>query len=118
MNKFKWKNPNQLLLQRFRPGRLNFEGDERNSMRIVFTRHAAGKFKKFKEDGIVILKKNVLETVKNPYHLDKSSDKPKIIVSKEFNKRLVLRVVYKEEYGIITVITFYLAKRGRYYESN
>lgn len=87
-------------------------------MKIVFTKHALGKFLKFRKDNIIIPKKSVSEAVKYPDNVDTVSDKPKIIASKEFNNRLVLRVVYKKEYGIITIITFYLAKKGRYYESN
>ena len=87
-------------------------------MKIAFTKHADNNFKRFKKSKINIPRKLVLETVNNPDHTDKNSDKPKIIASKDFNNRLVLRVVYKQEYAIITVITFYLAKKGRYYESN
>ena len=87
-------------------------------MKIVFTKHTIGKFDKFREDGIVIPKSEVDRVIKHPDHVDKESDKPKIIASKTFNSRLILRVVYKVEGGIITVITFYLAKKGRYYESN
>ncbi len=87
-------------------------------MKIVFTKHANGKFGKFKEDEIVIPKREIEETIKHPDHVDKESDRPKIIASRTFNSRLVLRVVYKAEDDIITIVTFYLAKKGRYYESN
>lgn len=87
-------------------------------MKIVFTKHAESNFEKFKKYKITIPRKMVLMTIKSPDHVDGESDKPKIIASKTFSLRLVLRVVYKVEDGIITIITFYLAKKGRYYENN
>ncbi len=87
-------------------------------MKILFTKHAEGNFKRFRKYKLVIPRKSVLKTVKNPENVDKISDKPKIIASKIFNKRLVLRVVYKIEHDIITIITFYPSRKGRYYESN
>lgn len=87
-------------------------------MKIVFTKHAFNNFKKFRKYKITILKKSVIEAVKYPENIDNVSDKPKTIASKNFNNRLILRVVYKKAYGIITIITFYVAKKGRYYENN
>lgn len=65
---------------------------------------------KFKVD------KNFIDKViKEPDHEDKESDKPKIIASKEIDRKHVLRIVYKREGDIITIITFYPAEKGRYY---
>lgn len=85
-------------------------------MKIKFTRHAAiDKFEEFKQHKFRLTENNVIEVIKNPDHIDKESDKPKIIVSKSFDERHILRVVYKLESGIIKVITFYPAEKGRYY---
>jgi len=87
-------------------------------MKIVLTKHAIEKIERFRKNKIIITKENILKVINNPEHVDRNSDKPKIITSKTLNERLVLRVVYKEEGDIIKVITFYPAKKGRYYESN
>ena len=68
-----------------------------------------------KKQGFKITLKQIEDIVKNPDHLDKESDIPKIIVSKEFDERHILRVVYKIENGIIKTITVYPAEKGRYY---
>ncbi|MBI2011827.1 hypothetical protein HYS91_03590 [Candidatus Daviesbacteria bacterium] len=83
-------------------------------MKIIFTKHAESKFQIFSSGKVVINKENVLETVKSPDFKDIESDKPKIIVSKELIDKLILRVVYKKERGIITIVTFYPARKGRY----
>lgn len=85
-------------------------------MKIVFTNHALkDKFPQLSQHGFKINRLDVEYVIKNPEHIDKISDYPKIIVSKEFSKKHILRVVYKEESGIIKVITFYPAEKGRYY---
>lgn len=65
---------------------------------------------KFKID-----KKLVRKVIEEAEHEDRGSDKPNVIVSKEIDPKHVLRVVYKQEDDIITVITFYPAEKGRYY---
>lgn len=85
-------------------------------MRILYTKHAIGKFEKLKEIGVKINRKDITAVVINPEHIDRESDSPKIIASKSFDKRRILRVVFKEEGDKITIITFYPAKKGRYYE--
>ena len=86
-------------------------------MKIVFSRHAElDKFKKLAEHNFYLTKSQVIDVVKNPEHEDKVSDTPKIISSKTIDDRHVLRVVYKHEIGgIIKIITFYPAEKGRYY---
>lgn len=85
-------------------------------VKIVFTKHARKKFRELKEIGVIISRQKVIEAIRNPEHIDKESDAPKIIASRAININHILRVVFKEEDGIITVITFYPAKKGRYYE--
>lgn len=85
-------------------------------MKIKFSRHAAiDKFEEFKQHKFDLTESNVIEVIKNPDHTDEESDKPKIIVSKSFDEKHILRVVYKREGGIIKIITFYPAEKGRYY---
>lgn len=85
-------------------------------MKIVFTKHALiDKFAKLKEHGFNLTQDDVTSVVKNPEYIDKESDYPKIIVSKSVDEKHILRVVYKKESGIIRIITFYPAEKGRYY---
>ncbi|OGE19680.1 hypothetical protein A3J19_02605 [Candidatus Daviesbacteria bacterium RIFCSPLOWO2_02_FULL_41_8] len=92
-------------------------------MKIVFTRHAADKFTKLPPGSVKVKEEDVLEAIKNPDYQDTESDKPKIIVHKSLDIKHIVRVVYKrslrsytskEENDIITVITFYPTKKGRY----
>lgn len=85
-------------------------------MKIVFTNHAIkDKFSLLVQRGFKFTKNDVKSVIANPEHIDKVSDYPKIIVSKGFDQKHILRVVYKTESGIIKVITFYPAEKGRYY---
>ncbi len=85
-------------------------------MKIVFSSHAIrDKFPIFKEHGFNFTQNQVWDVIENPDHVDKTSDYPKVISSKEVDKRHILRVVYRLESGIIKVITFYPAEKGRYY---
>ena len=70
-----------------------------------------------KDVGTIITRKDISATIKDPEHVDYDSDKPKIIASKSFKEKLVLRVVFKMDDDIIKVITFYPAQAGRYYEN-
>lgn len=85
-------------------------------MKIIFTSHAVrDKSPVFKKRGFNFTRKQVHDVIKNPDHVDEISDYPKIIASKDLDEKHILRVVYKLESGIIKVITFYPAERGRYY---
>lgn len=85
-------------------------------MRIVFTKHAlVDKFTKLKGHNFNLTQDDVIAVIKDPENIDKESDSPKIIASKSFDKKHILRVVYKVENDIIKVITFYPAEKGRYY---
>lgn len=85
-------------------------------MRIVFTKHARKKFADLAKIGVKVLRKDVITTIKDAEHIDIESEAPKIISSRPTDKRHILRVVFKIENDIITVITFYPARKGRYYE--
>ena len=85
-------------------------------MTIVFTKHASvDKVAMLKKHNFTASKTFIKDVVKNPDHEDKESDYPKIIASKNMDAKHVLRVVYKKEDDIITIITFYPAPKGRYY---
>ena len=86
-------------------------------MKIVFSRHAeVDKFKELANHRFHLTRKQVIGVIKNPEHEDKISDEPKVIASKSIDNKHVLRVVYKYEFGgIIKIITFYPAEKGRYY---
>ena len=85
-------------------------------MKIIYTKHAAvDKFNMLKKHKFKVDKGFIDNVIKNPDHEDKESDKPKIIASKQIDPKHVLRVVYKQEGDIITIITFYPAEKGRYY---
>lgn len=88
-------------------------------MKFVFTKHAS-------QDKFAMLKKHKFQTkvtqqlieeiIVNPEHEDGESDMPNIIVSGSIDRKHILRVVYRKEFDIIRVITFYPAEKGRYYE--
>ena len=85
-------------------------------MKIVFTRHASvDKVAMLKKHKFVVGRKFIESVIEYPEDEDKESDFPKIIVSKTIDEKHVLRVVYKRKGDIITVITFYPARKGRYY---
>lgn len=83
-------------------------------VKIVFTIHADKKFQNLPPGSIAIKRTDVLKATKDPDYKDLESDKPKIIVHKSLDTKHIVRVVYKEENGIITVITFYPTRKGRY----
>ena len=85
-------------------------------MKIVLTKHVEyDKIPLLAKSGIKISAKKIKDVINNPDHIDIESDEPKIIASKDFDKKHVLRVVYKIEDDIIKVITTYPAEKGRYY---
>ncbi|MCL5784615.1 MAG: DUF4258 domain-containing protein [Patescibacteria group bacterium] len=85
-------------------------------MKIVFSKHALkDKFVLLKKHNFHLNKADIMVVIRNPDHLDQESDYPKIIASKNFDNKHIIRVVYKTEHGIIKIITFYPAEKGRYY---
>jgi len=83
-------------------------------MDIIFTKHADKKLKDLKILGVLITKKQILAVLKNPMQTDIQSDAPNSIAIGNFDTDHVLRVVYRNEDGILRVITFYPARKGRY----
>lgn len=85
-------------------------------MKIDYTKHAKKKFSDLAATGVKISPKDVLVTISKPENVDKESDYPKIIASRPLSPKHILRVVFKIENGRIIIITFYPARKGRYYE--
>ena len=83
-------------------------------MKVRFTKHAREKFAVLRRHGVVVSRGQVKETVLQPDHIDFISRSPLIIAQSEFDKRRVLRVVYKVENGIISIITFYPGRKSQY----
>ncbi len=77
---------------------------------IIFTKHAENKFEILKRHNFLITKKQVLETLENPELIDKSRS-PLLIAQRQIDRDRVLRVVYKKEFEVIKIITFYPGKR-------
>lgn len=85
-------------------------------MKIVYTKHASvDKFAVLKKHKFKVTKEIIEKVIKEPEHEDKNFYPPKIIASKSIDEKHILRVVYRKERDIITLITFYPAEKGRYY---
>lgn len=80
---------------------------------IHFTKHAIEKFAILNEHGFAVSKNEIVETITKPDSIDHSRH-PLIIAQTSFDKNRVLRVVYKEEYGVKIIITFYPGRKNQY----
>ena len=80
---------------------------------IIFTKHAESKFEILKRHGFLISKNQIIKTVEKPELIDKSRH-PLLIAQRKIDKDRVLRVVYKKEFGVIKIITFYPGRRKQY----
>lgn len=83
-------------------------------MKIVYTKHAAKKFRDLAELGIHITKQRISKMCRNPAKIDAEIDFPQVIIEGKLDHKHNLRIVYREQDGIITIITFYPTKKGRY----
>ena len=80
---------------------------------VIFTKHAENKFEILKRHKFPISKKRVINTVENPELIDKSR-LPLLIAQRKIDRNHVLRVVYKKEFGVIKIVTFYPGRRTQY----
>lgn len=80
---------------------------------LIFTKHAENKFEILKRHKFLISKKQVIKTLDYPDLIDKSRS-PLLIAQRKIDLNYVLRVVYKQEFGVIKVITFYPGRRKQY----
>lgn len=83
-------------------------------MRIVYTKHAKRKFGIHKAAGWNFSNKDIKQAIKKPYFSEINEERGVKIVLEEWDEKHDLRVIYKEEGGIITVVTFYPTEKGRY----
>ncbi|OGK42257.1 hypothetical protein A2954_04580 [Candidatus Roizmanbacteria bacterium RIFCSPLOWO2_01_FULL_37_12] len=87
----------------------------KKNMKAIYTNHAEKKLNLLKLSKIKVNKKIIEKIISNPLHKDTVSDYPKIIASGILDKNHIIRIVYKIENDIITVITCYPAQKGRYF---
>ncbi|MEK7574318.1 MAG: DUF4258 domain-containing protein [Patescibacteria group bacterium] len=80
---------------------------------IIFTKHARNKFEILKRHKFLITEKQVLKTIEKSDLID-NSHLPLLIAQRKIDKVHVLRVVYKKEFGVIKIITFYPGRRKQY----
>ena len=83
-------------------------------MEIRFTHHAERKFEILKRHGVSVSRKRVVDILQRPAHVDTRSRAPLCIAQGEFDKRRVLRIVYKIEDDMMVVITFYPGRKSQY----
>lgn len=81
---------------------------------IRFTRHAEEKFEILDTLGIVVSKEQVTATVLYSRRVDSINHTPLHIAQSTLDAKHVLRVVYKIEYDILIVITFYPGRKSKY----
>lgn len=81
-------------------------------MKITFTVHAKEKLLTDEIRALNITRKNIIETLAQPLFTNKDKN-PHQNIGK-LNDELSLAVIWKIENGIIKVITFYPAEKGRY----
>lgn len=83
-------------------------------MKITYTKHAMNKFKYAEELNWNLSEEDIEYAIQNPdFHTSDDTKKVEIVL-KDYDKNSNLRVVYSRIGDIITVITFYLARKGRY----
>ena len=83
-------------------------------MKIVYTKHAKRKFSFHRQLGWKFSKKDIKKAIQNPYFSTIDQERGVRIVLKDWDTKHDLRVIYKEEGDIITIITFYPTEQGRY----
>ena len=81
--------------------------------KIVFCAHAENKFRIFKQHGLELTKAQIIDVIINAESITDGEHSRKI-VQKPFDSEYLLRVIFEEANDLITVITFYPAKRSRY----
>ena len=84
---------------------------------MQFTKHAEDKFAILQRHKFSITRDQVIETVNDPDDVD-TSRLPLFIAQRKFDKTHVLRVVYKVEFGVKIIITFYPGRTKQYAHEN
>lgn len=83
-------------------------------MKIVYTKHASGKFKSLNKLNWHFTKKSIGEVLENPNYSSEEKERGVFIASKIIDNKHYLRVIYTLRSGIITIVTFYPTKKGKY----
>lgn len=86
-------------------------------MQVRFTAHALRKFLVLKGHGVSVLKDQVVESVNKPDLIDRSRA-PLLIAQSDFDRKRVLRVVYRIEGEVAVIITFYPGRKSQYEKEN
>ena len=83
-------------------------------MKIVYTKHAKEKFGFLRSIGWNFTKSNIKDSLEKPDDSGVDQERRAEFVLKEIDEKHNLRVIFRENDGTITVITFYPTKKGRY----
>ena len=83
-------------------------------MKIVYTKHAEGKFKILRELNIRVRRVDISNALRHPDFHGTDVDRNAEFVLKKINNVLNLRVIYAKKDDIIIVITFHPTEKGRY----
>lgn len=84
---------------------------------IRFTNHALKKFNVLKGYGVSVSRAQIVRVIRFPDFVDYRR-LPLSIAQGHFDKRRVLRVVYKQKNATIVVITFYPGLKSQYEKDN
>ncbi len=82
-------------------------------MEILFTKHAEEKFIVMKRLGWTLTKAQIKETISSSQWRGSSRFGQKTAMTL-VDKNHILRVIMNQEGDIITVVTFHIARRGKY----
>lgn len=82
-------------------------------MQVRFTAHALRKFAVLRRHGVSVSRRQIVQTVEKPDRVDYGR-LPLLIAQVGFDKRRVLRVVYKIDGGTKVIITFYPGMKSQY----
>ncbi len=82
-------------------------------MKIVFTKHALGKFKHPSVIKLGIKRKHIKQALTHPDFSGQTEEKEVLFVLIKLDNEHDLKVIYKKS-DIIKIITFHPAERGRY----
>ena len=82
-------------------------------MKVVFTKHSLDKFNVLKDGGWIITKKQINSALQKPGWAGKSrfGQETSMILIDDSH---ILRVIFDRENDIIKIITFHIARRGKY----
>ena len=83
-------------------------------MKIIYTKHALEKFSHPDVKKFNLKEKDIKNALENPEHHGLELLREVEFILKSLDSQHNLRVIYKLKSSIITVITFYPSRKGRY----